>query len=736
MPRLTLRTLLAYIDDTLEPTEARTLGKKVAASEEAKQLVERIKRVTRRRGLATPVATDPDDETADPNTVAAYLDNALDSPTLKQVEETCLESDVHLAEVAACHQILTLVLTEPVRVPPNAHRRMYQLVQSPASVHKRRPNKTLPIGGAPPSGEQIEADSADAALLLGMNRYTASTTWAARIALFGAAAVLVVLLAGAVLLSLRHQQAVPPETSPGHSYVLFNHSPQPTPEAPKPKDMTPPDPKKPSDTETGGPVPAMPPPRFVDVSEVKPVDPGPGLGDPIPPPSNDPPREIAQIRTNRVLVVTQPRDGGGQWVRLKVKVDDLEPVLSNTPVMALPGYKAELLVDKKVQLRLWGNVPEQLPYRVLESRVKIHSPPPEFDADITLLAGRIYLKSEKRTGAKVRLRLAGEVWDVTLPDREADVLVELISWFEPGTVYARKDGSHPKLEGRVAVVFGTASFAAPARFKKFENMTKGQQVTWDTGSGTLSDPKMINPDQQESLLNPNPTDPLKGELNRNLTRLLTLVADSINTRESVHAGIKNIVGPDLPDDFAKLDRELRDLLPRLAIYAHAALADCNEAGAASLTPLVDVLRSELPWLARQAVVTAFVNWLARDRGNTALLFPVLTGKMLSENDADWLLRLLRGFVSPTRPDPARLDELVDPVPPRDRPLLGDPEVALREAALWNLMVVRLESWVPLPLNVNVGAVGAKVDSDEYRKFLAAMKADVEALKKRQPAKKP
>src|SRR4051812_9999485 len=123
MPRLTLtlRTLLAYIDDTLGPAETRSLGKKVAESDEAKELVERIRRVTRRRGLATPDSDDADDETADPNTVAEYLDNALDHATLKQVEETCLESDVHLAEVAACHQILTLVLTEPVRVPPRAH---------------------------------------------------------------------------------------------------------------------------------------------------------------------------------------------------------------------------------------------------------------------------------------------------------------------------------------------------------------------------------------------------------------------------------------------------------------------------------------------------------------------------------------------------------------------------------------------------------------------------------------
>jgi hypothetical protein len=201
----------------------------------------------------------------------------------------------------------------------------------------------------------------------------------------------------------------------------------------------------------------------------------------------------------------------------------------------------------------------------------------------------------------------------------------------------------------------------------------------------------------------------------------------VTTREAVHPVVKNLVGPDLPDDVAPRDA---DLVSRLAVYSHAALADSTAAGAATLTPLVDVLRSKLPWLARQAVVTALVAWVARDRDNTARLYPVLTGKGLEADDADWLLRLLRAFVSPTRPDPGRLDELVEPVPPRERPLLGDPEVAIREAALWNIMVVRLESWVPLPLGAKVLAVGADVDSDEYKKFLAAMKADVEALKKR------
>ena len=52
--RLTLRTLLAYLDDTLQPTEIKQIGQKVAESDAAQELVARIKQVTRRRRLTTP----------------------------------------------------------------------------------------------------------------------------------------------------------------------------------------------------------------------------------------------------------------------------------------------------------------------------------------------------------------------------------------------------------------------------------------------------------------------------------------------------------------------------------------------------------------------------------------------------------------------------------------------------------------------------------------------------------
>ena len=117
MLRLTLRTLLAYLDDTLEPAQAKDIGKKVAESEFAQETVERIKTVTRRRRLAAPPLA-AEDSSTDPNTIAEYLDNALSPEQVAELEKSALDNDVRLAEVAACHQILTLVLGEPPACRP------------------------------------------------------------------------------------------------------------------------------------------------------------------------------------------------------------------------------------------------------------------------------------------------------------------------------------------------------------------------------------------------------------------------------------------------------------------------------------------------------------------------------------------------------------------------------------------------------------------------------------------
>ena len=132
--RLTLRTLLAWLDDTLQPTQVREIGRQVAESPFAQELSERIHRVTRQRRLSVPSSSGPDP--TDPNVVASYLDNDLDPDAVAEYEKKCLTSDVKLAEVASVHQILSL-LGQKVKVPAEARTRMYQLVKGREALRPR-----------------------------------------------------------------------------------------------------------------------------------------------------------------------------------------------------------------------------------------------------------------------------------------------------------------------------------------------------------------------------------------------------------------------------------------------------------------------------------------------------------------------------------------------------------------------------------------------------------------------
>jgi hypothetical protein len=155
--RLTLRTLLAYMDDILDPADKEALAKKIESSGFAEDLIYRTQDTMRRLRLSAPQVLGTG-MGLDPNTVSEYLDNVLPPDSVGDLERICLESDVHLAEVASSHHVLTMVLGEPADVDPAMRERMYSI---PLGAQRRRHLWIDPAHG--PMGAAAESATAAAA---------------------------------------------------------------------------------------------------------------------------------------------------------------------------------------------------------------------------------------------------------------------------------------------------------------------------------------------------------------------------------------------------------------------------------------------------------------------------------------------------------------------------------------------------------------------------------------------
>ena len=163
--RLTLRTLLAYLDDILEDGDIQVLKAKIEESGLATQLIARIRNSVDHRdiGALPPDAIGPLENA---NVMSEYLDSTLSPEQIAEIEQLCMESDTSLAEAAACHQILTVVLGEPAQVKDSLRQHIYDIPLSDAL--RTMEERTQPAADTSISGKGAIGAESIASLDLGV----------------------------------------------------------------------------------------------------------------------------------------------------------------------------------------------------------------------------------------------------------------------------------------------------------------------------------------------------------------------------------------------------------------------------------------------------------------------------------------------------------------------------------------------------------------------------------------
>lgn len=641
--RLNLRLLLDYLDDRLDPEATRVLGSYLGEHEKPRQLVERMRRVVRRRRLTTPDMTErsefPPLHQDDPNTVAAYLDGQLATDDEAEFEEICLDTDVYLAEVTACHQMLSLGDAE-VRVPPLARHRMYGLVKGPEAqalrVVPREPRKSRPllweVDGRPGYKE------ADQRLFEPFYHHLASSRWWKLVP--AAAVILAIALVGLLAWNLPGPG--------GDGAALLNREPAPAsveaaknknPELIKPRfaqahlhgqaiwpmpvilEEGQPSwqaaPQMVAGTtgliaarpamlgmflslgqESATPEPVMPLPKFEAKADV-------------PPPQ----------REARVQLGINAADTPGMFLRRTESSDwgFLRPqagIVSNELLMALPGYTGTIALQTQVRLTLVGQFAPNIsntPYA--ETIAELH-PTPDADLDVTLHRGRLVVAGRPAApDVKVRLRYQAETWELTLHPN-AEIGIQAFGKLVPG------DGDKWELAYRLELLVGQGSAEVKNRGQLVPVGPKSQ-LSWNSRSdegkpGVLSEVAEV------------PT-----WISKHLTAPKEAVSSLVAFRSRVHA---KLTGDGKDQNWLRLaceeSLEERGLVERQeAILIQAALDN-----SAPLVRSLNDQNTERRKLSREVLI----HWLGQQDDRVVTLLNQLVDQGYTQADAKLLLALYRG----------------------------------------------------------------------------------------------
>ncbi len=681
--RLTLRGLLAYLDDRLDPATAAQVGDYINDHDKIRQLTDRINRVIRRRRLSTPDVAErqemPVHHQDDPNEVAAYLDGQMTGEQEADFEEICIDTDVYLAEVAACHQIMTFG-NDTLKVPPLARQRMVNLVKGPEA----QPLKVVPREARPSKPLWDVTDSAPAhedenqALLEPLYHNILETRW--RRGLLAVAAILLATFIGFIAFS------VPWNKLPSATNVA-----EVAPTAPVEKAAE----KEPvgKAPEANVPVVAGKPAITVEgfwpalvVSTDKqpawqsaaltlsnitgmiaarpalPLNTLLGLGEetgtleplvPLPAIANAKPRVAAAERNSRVPIAINGADTPGMFLQLNAEgnwniMKPQSQLISNELLQALPGYTGNIAMHNGVRIILLGQFSPNLQANPFAEAVAELHPSLEAEADLTLHRGRMVIigRTAKQAPALVRVRYQGEAWEIILPSG-SEVGLQAGSQVIPGDgVWATEQSLEIiASKGKVDVkhLDQTASLAPK------------QRLLWNTSY----------PENQPAMQTELAEVPVW--LAKNQTAPKEAVDSLMNLRGRTHAKLQKD-GKDMNWFSLACDETLEEgkLIDRQAALLGLSAID-------RLQPIIALQNDPSANGRRKYSHEVIHYWLNQDAGRAQQLIDLLKDAGYAEDEAKLLLTLYRGTTQST---PATIQALLQD--------MAHSRVAIREQA-WQVL---------------------------------------------------
>lgn len=692
--RLTLRTLLAYLDDTLEPVQAREIGQKVAESDAARELVERIKQVTRRRRIAAPTVAGPGTK-LDANTLAEYLDNEVSPETAAEVEAICLASDMHLAEVAACHQILTLVIGEPMSVPQPAKQRMYGLVKGPEAIPFRKPAAAAKEKGAEPAPAGRDLDDT---LRLGLPPVGPQSSLASKILLFGGGFAAACLLLVAVWQVLNYSSGKKDDPA-DKALVQVNGKDKATDKdsaTEKDKDAG----KDKEKTLDKSKETKVPPAKTKDKDDEnkdgkKDKD---GTDEKKDKPGEAQLVDIAfadpDVKTVKAIGQYQPDEGKdtvvclqevthGEWKRLTARNAE---VTTGTPLLSLPGSWSSIYIPSGFRLTLCGNAPEILgqPIPLHECKLVLHHHD-KLGLDISLLKGQFLVTNLKDKPMQVRVRFANpfepdrpEHYEVLLHNKGTQMLFGLTSALLDGEPFY-PDPKNPRRKGPVnfvacMVLKGFASV-------KFGDVTHGRGplnlFQWNNlaGPNGPTEVKDANIALQEFPV-PEGVDEKSKSFIKSSRGAMKKARDNLAFRlegpEPVRVKLAEVLAstePQKPLD-PKAIALSRIMLGRLTIRSMGALGQPID-----ISSILEVLDPPANDDARRTARETLLDWLAADRDNDYVLYGLLEDKY-RKVQSERIMGLMHGLSKKDLSDPTKYEELIE--------LLDNSNAIVREMAAFRL----------------------------------------------------